>query len=253
MEPAAERQLTAKEFWEEWHELGQGLPAVVNAAQPMERCLAAALAEHAPVGQGDRVLELGCAPGRWLVHYARTYGAAVEGLEYTVEGVRQTEENLRITGTNGVVHCGDFWEWEPAEPYDLVLSLGFVEHFTDVDDAFARHLPLVRPGGLLAVSVPNFQGLNRALQRWFKPEWLELHNMDAMGYRVWARRAAANGLIVRFLGYVGGFDSDVIAFGSRPGRRLLGPLWRLRRVGLGDHVNAWWLSSCLLGVYERPA
>jgi SAM-dependent methyltransferase len=247
---ASDRELTEQRFWEDWHALGHGLS--VDLAQPMERGLARALAEHAPVRPGDRVLELGCAPGRWLVHYARTYGAAVEGLEYTEEGIRRTEENFRRTEIDGELHRGDFWDWTPTASYDLVLSLGFVEHFADVDRAFERHVQLVRPGGVVAVSVPNFQGVNRVLQRWFKAEWLELHNRDAMGAAGWARRAAAHGLETRFLGYVGGFDSDVIALSRRPGRRLLGPLWRLRRAGVGDRLNAWWLSACLLGVFERP-
>lgn len=248
---ASSRDLTTKAFWEEIYLAPIDLPARPSVEVPFERCLMRAFDCHAPVRPGQRLLEIGCAPGRWLVFFAERFGAAVEGLEYTELGARQTEENLRVCHVHGTVHHADFWSFEPDAAYDFVLSLGFIEHFDDVDAAFARHVPFIAPGGRLVLTVPNFQGLNVMLQRWCDPDWLALHNRDAMGHAGYVRRAAANGLEVERTCYVGGFDPDIISV-RRRGRRLIAPFWHLRHHGVGDHVNGPWLSSFLLMVFERP-
>lgn len=158
------QSLATREFWSETYLPAYSLPARPSSGVPFERCLGAVLEREAGVESGARMLELGCAPGRWMVFYAERFGARVEGLEYTEFGARQTERNLHACGVEGVVHEADFWAFEPEGRYDLVLSQGFIEHFTDVEAAFARHLGLLRPGGLLALEIPNYQGVNRRLQ-----------------------------------------------------------------------------------------
>lgn len=188
-----------------------------------------------------------------MVLYAERFGASVEGLEYTEFGTSQTEENLRACGVDGTVHHGDFWKFEPDQLYDLVLSLGFIEHFDDVEAAFARHLGLVRPGGRLALEVPNYQGLNRLLQRWCDPDWLKLHNMDAMGHRRYLGLAAQHGLERPSVRYFGGLDPAIISV-RRRGRYPIGALQRLREWGvLPDWLNSRWTSIGLLMVMRRPA
>jgi hypothetical protein len=132
----------------------------------------------------------------------------------------------------------------------MLLSLGFVEHFRDLDAVFARHRELVRPGGTVVVTVPNFQGLNRVVQRVCDPDWLELHNNAAMGVERLRDLGTRHGLEPRTGRYFGGFDPDVIST-RRRGRSLLAPAWRLRHAGVGDRANAWWLSSFLMVTYRR--
>jgi SAM-dependent methyltransferase len=153
---------------------------------------------------------------------------------------------------DGTVHQGDFWKFEPEELYDLVLSLGFIEHFDDVDAAFARHLALLRPGGRLVLEVPNFQGIGRLLQRWCDPDWLALHNMDAMGHQRYLKLAAQHGLDVLAVHYFGGFDSAHISV-RRHGKYPVGAISRFRQWGLfPDGVNSRWWSIGLLLVLRRP-
>lgn len=242
--------LARKSFWTHDYLPNVQLPWRPSKDLPFERCLMQALAASAPVEPDATVLELGCAPGRWMIFYHERFGARVTGIEYTTAGAELTRANLRAADISGVVHEIDFSEFAPGTGFDLVLSLGFIEHFPEVNDAFARHVRLVKPGGRLAVGVPNFQGINRVLQRWFDPAWLELHNLDAMGHRNYIERAARSDVSVVSVDYLGGFDPDVISTRVR-GRKLLAPLWHLRHRGRGDALNAWWLSSYLLMVFER--
>jgi SAM-dependent methyltransferase len=249
--PRLASHLTTSSFWEESYLPEYEVPSRPRSTVPFERCLVRALDELAPAAGDERVLELGCAPGRWLVHYAERYGALVEGVELAARGVEQTKRNFAACGVAGKVHAIDLLEFRPDHCFDLVLSLGVIEHFGDVDATFRRHADLVVPGGRLLIGVPNFQGINRALQRWCDDRWLALHNMRAMGTRGYARLARANGLAIAGMRYVGGFDPDLISQRKRR-FKLLGPFWRSRYKEHGDRLNAWWCSSYLLAAFTKP-
>src|SRR5579862_6625978 len=120
-----------------------------------ERCLARELGRHAPTDAGASVLEVGCAPAKWLVFYAERFGARVAGIEYSEKGAEISRANLQLAGIEGTIYHGDFFSVTPGL-FDLVLSLGFIEHFDDLDQAFDRHVTCVAEQGRLAIGVPNY-------------------------------------------------------------------------------------------------
>src|SRR5215213_6559543 len=123
------RNLAPSQFWDDDYLAGIDLPERPSPDYPYERALSAALAEHAPVAAGQTVLEIGCAPGRWLVWYGERFGAEVHGLERSTKGAVMTRANLDAAGLTGSVVEGDFFEEQPdLDPVDLVVSFGFIEH-----------------------------------------------------------------------------------------------------------------------------
>jgi SAM-dependent methyltransferase len=246
-EDTAPANLVDRSFWDEEFLGKLELPARPDPDMAFERCLGEALAEHAPAAPGQTVLEIGCAPGRWLVYFAERFGARVEGIEYGERGARLTRANLASAGIDGDVHECDFFE-APVREADVVLSLGFIEHFDDLDAVFRRHLDFLAPGGRLAIGVPNFKGFNRLLQRWGDPAHLRLHNLRAMRPALYRELADRHGVEVEWQGHLGGFDPIIIKPG-RPGSRLVTLVeGRWRRLRLADRVNHPWLSSYLLTV-----
>jgi SAM-dependent methyltransferase len=243
--------LAEKTFWEDEYFGDVSLPARPDPNMPFERCLAHDLAAHACVEPASKVLEIGCAPAKWLVFYAERFGATVEGIEYSAKGVELSRMNMSAAGVEGTVHEADFFEFEP-KPFDLVLSLGFIEHFDDVDRAFAQHVKFVGPRGRLAIGVPNYRGLNRVLQRWSDPAHLRLHNADAMEPSLYRRLAASHGLEVVHLGYLGGFDPIIVKLGRRSARPAIMLEAFYRRLRLADRLNHRLLSSYLLTVLRKP-
>ena len=244
--------LATKSFWEDTYLTGETAVARPSNEFGFDRALVRVLEQRASVPEGATLLEIGCAPAKWMAFYAERFGAKPDGIEYAAGGVELSRANLAACGVEGVVHHADFWEFEFEKPYDAVFSLGFIEHFDAVDDAFDRHIDLVAPGGILILGIPNFQGATRIAQRWSDPEWLALHNMKAMGHKRYVRRAEAAGLEVRSVDYFGGFDPDVISTRKR-GRKLLAPIWHLRQRTQREGPNASWLSSYLLMVFAKPA
>jgi len=252
--------IVEKEFWENdyyWSDVR--LPCRADPAVAFDRSLARALATHAPAARGERVVEVGCAPAKWLIFYAERFGARPSGIEYSAKGARLSRENLTAAGVVGEIHEADFFEAQPS-PHELVVSIGFVEHFDDPVGVLRRHLDFLAPGGRLAVGVPNFRGLNGALQWLADPAYLELHRRTAMTVRWHREFARAGGLELAHLGYLGGFDPSIIRLGARPlytpARAIPGAVTllerRFRALSIAERLEHRWLSSYLLAVYRKP-
>jgi SAM-dependent methyltransferase len=175
----------------------------------------------------------------------------VEGIEYTDVGASLSRLNLERAGVEGVIRQADFFDVPPSS-FDLVLSLGFIEHFDDLPRVFARHVAFTAPGGTLAIGVPNYRGLNRRLQQLTDASHLDLHNLDAMRPALYRELAAHHGLSVTFIGHIGGIDPIVIKLG----RRWLLPFLLLeglyRRLPFADRINHPLASSYMLVVMRRP-
>lgn len=63
-----------------------------------------------------------------------------------------------------------------AGRYDLVFSVGLIEHFPDKTDILQAHVQLARPGGVVLIYAPLDSPLNRELTQ-VVPEW------ENFGYR----------------------------------------------------------------------
>jgi SAM-dependent methyltransferase len=241
-----------KSFWEDEYLSAADLPARPDPTLPFERTLARELTVRAPVPRGGRVMEIGCAPGKWLVHYASRFDATVDGIEYGEKGVAATRANLEAAGARGEIEHADFFAVEPRPEYDLVLSLGFIEHFDDLGAVFERHVGWVAPGGLLAIGVPNYRGVNRIVQGFSDPAHLAMHNLDAMDPDLYRRLAPAHGLEVESIGHLGGFDPIIIKIGRSAVKPWIAAEGRWRRLRAADRIDHPLLSSYLLAVLRRP-
>ena len=249
-----------KSFWETgyyWADVA--LPCRADMGFAFDRSLAGALAAHAPSEPGETVLEVGCAPAKWLLFYAERFGARVSGIEYSEKGALISQQNLAAAGVSGEIQTGDFFEVEPTA-HQMVVSIGFIEHFNDPAKAMARHLDFVAPGGRLVVGVPNFRGLNGAVQWLARPDYLAIHNRAAMRPALYRDFARDHHLELLHLGYLGGFDPIIIGLNRgpllSPRRAIPGAITllegRFRRLSVADRLEHRWLSSYLLAVYRLP-
>jgi SAM-dependent methyltransferase len=254
------RNIVEKSFWEsDYYRANAPLPCRPEMEHVFDRSLAHALARYASVEPGQAVLEIGCAPGKWLIFYAERFGARVTGIEYSEKGVRLSRENLAAAAVAGEILHGDLFAVEPTQ-YDLVVSAGFIEHFDDLAATFTRHLEFVAPGGRLAIGVPNFRGVNRAVQRLAEPDYLALHNLAAMRPALYRDFARTHGLALEHLGHLGGLDPAIIRLSNGPlislGRAIPGAVTLLERglhaLGIAGRIEHRWLSSYLLAVYRVP-
>jgi SAM-dependent methyltransferase len=252
--PAARSDtLVEKEFWEtEYYWATVQPPIRPDLDMPFDRSMASALERLAPAGPDDRVLEVGCAPAKWLGFYGDRFGSHVEGIEYSEKGARLSQDNLDALGVSGVIHHDDFFTC-PVTEYDLVLSFGFIEHFDDLESVFARHVEFVRPGGRLVIGVPNFRGVNRVLQRWADPGYLALHNLRAIDSGFYRRAGERHGLTRLDQAYIGGPDPIIVKLGRRWVTPLVLAEARLRRLRALERADTPWTSPYLLTVFRTSA
>lgn len=135
--------------------------------------------------RGKTAVEVGSAPGEFLVRLHRRFGLVPHGIEYSEVGAELNRRVFSDAGVDpaGVIHA-DFFSPEVEarykESFDVVLSRGFIEHFDDPREAVRRHLGLLRPGGILLVSVPNLRGVNFAASWLLDREVLRMHNVGIM-------------------------------------------------------------------------
>lgn len=250
-------ELTEVQFWDEyWAKVK--LPVTIDDGFSWDRCLAKTLRDNVP-SSGGEVLEVGCAPGKWLAFMARQFGLVPSGVEYSDAGMNATLNNFRLLGLKtGEIRAGDFFNMKPTQRFDIVMSFGFIEHFTDVDEVVALHLEWLKPGGTLILGVPNFRGVNYALQKVLDNELLEKHNLDIMNLDYFHHLAKRFDLRPIFLDYIGSFEPALPI--SKPGvknlsqfvaKSIIKVAHSVRKLKAFDTLNSSLFSSYIVGIYTK--
>ncbi len=151
-EPATE------EFWERYFDR-QLEPSAIEARSRWD-CrrdkLGRLLLANLPTD--GRHLEAGCGAGQY-VFGLRLRGLNVEGVDYSEKVVRRIKELVPAAP----IRSGDVLALDAADgSYDSYLSFGVVEHRREGPEPFLTEARRVlRPGGVLALSVPYFGPVRR--------------------------------------------------------------------------------------------
>lgn len=244
----------------EWDAYWQGvrLPSVIVTGQSRVDDAILSFLRGAIPRAGARVLEIGGAPGQYLAALTETHEVDAHVLDYSEVGCLQTQKNFELLGRKVTVHRQDLFGDLDLGLFDLVFSLGFIEHFGDLDDVVARHARLVRPGGTLVIGCPNFRGLNGLFLSRLAPALMRQHNLETMDLARWDGFEARLGLQRVFRAYVGGLEPRIFVRSEREdvggrllllGAKVTARLARARALRELDHP---WLSQYMLGVYRRP-
>ena len=156
----------------DWEQAYDSWGAVDRAYSP--RRLVDVLRRWRPERPAPRVLELGCAPGRWLRWSERELGAEAHGVDLSHEGLRLTRSASPSVGA--VRASADRLPYADGA-FDLVISLGLLEHFEDPGPILRESYRVTRRGGLTIATTPNiargtFQGWH---WRTFDPANFEGH------------------------------------------------------------------------------
>jgi 2-polyprenyl-3-methyl-5-hydroxy-6-metoxy-1,4-benzoquinol methylase len=132
-------------------------------------------------GPGSRVLEVGCAPGKFLLWCALAKQARACGVEYAENSHRATVELFKAANAEADIRREDFMQttFEPGS-FDVVYSFGVIEHFDDPRPMVKKHVDMLRPGGTAIITVPHFgAGYGWLAQRMDRKNY-EIHNVSIM-------------------------------------------------------------------------
>jgi len=163
-------KLTEPDFWDEYRITGSKkypTPRTCRKDYEMLKLLHPFLEPK----RGGKFIEMGCGGSYLLPYYGKTYDFEIYGVDFSMDRLMQTHENLYAAGVPSRLKCCDLNnlpdEW--ADKFDVVYSHGVIEHFAEpgkILNAFAKCL---KPGGLMVTTVPHLKGfwgvLGRALNK----------------------------------------------------------------------------------------
>ncbi|MBT8633209.1 class I SAM-dependent methyltransferase [Polynucleobacter paneuropaeus] len=134
---------------------------------------------------GFRAIEIGSAPGKFMTKLADHFGVIPYGIEYTSVGAAANRVTFLDHGYDpeGVIEAdvlSPVFQAKYKGIFDIVISRGFIEHFSDPQDVLDAHMSLLKPGGVLLVMIPNLRGIYWIWTRIFNELQLPLHNLDIM-------------------------------------------------------------------------
>lgn len=263
--------LTSADYWDEqWS--GVSLPSLASRATQWgpEAAILDALDALVPLLPGKRVLEIGGAPGGHLAYLAKSHGVEPHMVDSSPVGCSMARRNFDLLGLSATINEGDLFR-APGDPasYDLVYSLGLLEHFVDFRSVIARHAELATPGGYIFIEVPWFVHVFRRFIGSWSPATLAAHNLSALDMNNWDAVVRDLGLASIAKVYAGGFEPNVAvslcpdpnvppsaAFLAACVRRLTWIRYHLYRVApacarLQTLDSRWW-SSVAYCVLRKP-
>ncbi len=151
---------------------------------------------------GETCFEVGCYPGNNLIYFAKEFGYSVSGIDISPRVHNQVPAHLETNGVQAEeLICQDFLTFEASKTYDLVFSIGFVEHFWNWEEIIVKHTELVNRGGTLIINCPNLTHLQYLLHRLLNPRVFETHFIEAMYLDRWYRILKENGMKPLYHGY----------------------------------------------------
>jgi 2-polyprenyl-3-methyl-5-hydroxy-6-metoxy-1,4-benzoquinol methylase len=121
----------------------------------------------------NNILDVGCGDGYFL-EVARNRGWNVFGTEYTNEAIGVCRSK-KIEIFKGELNYSNFNGIE----FDVVTSFEVIEHINNPKEVIDNILKLLRIGGALYFTTPNFNSINRRL---LKSDWLIIEYPEHLSY-----------------------------------------------------------------------
>lgn len=245
------RRLTTGDYWEGGYVAQSGLAPLridgfrnLGSRRIIEKIESLGL-------KNRKVLEVGAGNSAVLSYLARKYVREAEfsGLDYSERGCAMLARRAELEGANINVLHQDLFEPAPAllGKFDIVYSLGVVEHFSSLSAVLLAMKPLLSRDGRMLTIIPNMAGILGSLTRRYNRKVYELHNPHDLRSFVLGHVDA--GLEVESSGYLCSTSFGLLSscFGAKTDRGWTTYLWLSRLTKL------LWLVEDKLGELPRSA
>lgn len=206
--------------------------------------IARTLESHGKIGPDVYLVEVGCARSRVLPVLAKQLGLSVAGIDYSPNGCEQTKLMMTREGVSGEVWCSDIFSVPDSlkGKFDVVVSFGLVEHFSNTSEIVSALAGLLKPGGVILTSIPNMRGTTGFAQKMLNRGIYDIHVPLTPSQLRSAHEAA--GLRVIMADYFLSSNYGVVNIGE-PKRRS--PNWWAKKIVLALLVRV----SMVIWLIER--
>ena len=203
----------------------------------------------------DAIFEVGCFPGRYLHFLSKRWDAVANGIDF-VRDFGSMNQFFKSSETKvGQLIQGDFFQSTPQNQFDVVISIGFIEHFPDPLEVLIQQSKWVMDGGLMLVTVPNKRFFRIPFAFLFDQENQKAHVLKSMRISFFQEVARKQGWELMECRYVGGFNSKVHQPLNALQRLAYRPLKALikRLNPILKKYPSKWYSHTLVAVYRLPS
>jgi 2-polyprenyl-3-methyl-5-hydroxy-6-metoxy-1,4-benzoquinol methylase len=108
-----------------------------------------------------QLLDVGCATGH-LLFLAEKHGAKVIGVEVSDYAAQFARENFNLDIRIGPLESHKF----SPEIFDIILALEVIEHVPSPTRFLKEISRILKPGGIVAISTPNYRCARSLKERW---------------------------------------------------------------------------------------
>lgn len=212
------QRLTTEEYWDSLYDTAKAkIPEpkrfrFLRTVCYSERILWTNLfKKYLPKDKNLKALEVGSAPGDRLIKLHQLFGYTPYGVEYAKNGVDLNRKKFALYNIdpNNVIQA-DFFSDDFQQKYkayfDIVISRGFLEHFSNPKEVIQKHTNLLKPQGTLIIMIPNFRGFNKFLQSLFCKEIITMHNLSIMKKQEFSELFEGVDLQTLYCNYLGTFN-----------------------------------------------
>lgn len=114
------------------------------------------------VGRKGRLLEVGCNTG-FFCKVAQDLGWYPVGVEISKTMAKLAHDTYGVE-----TRAGDWSKMDYQEPFNAIYCSHVIEHIPNPRDWMARFKEVLVPGGIVCLSVPNMQSIDRKFKRGLK-------------------------------------------------------------------------------------
>jgi len=251
--------LTSPNNWNDYYR-GKHLDSLET--QGVKYYVLSILNEEVFSGKAKTIFELGCGASQILLLAAKK-GLEVSGIDFNKESIDSLFVYLQNKRTKvGKLICQDIYKYDCtplSNQYDIVISSGFIEHFSNPTEVIRKWQIILKPGGKMICMIPNFLSINAEilkkydLDSWKRHKIITPKQLDEMHVIV--------GLEVNKAAiYVGKFDQDMLIPWKRIFKRFPMFIYRLLRYSITtisfiisliikDKVR--YFNPMIYGIYEK--
>lgn len=200
------------------------------------------------------LVEIGGYPGRYLAYLADRYKCVPTSVDFNSDCSKLEELFKAFQIPEYHILQEDIFSFTITRQYDVVISLGFIEHFEDFDAVLDIHAKLLKQGGTMLVMVPNMRYLRKWYGKLLDNENLKAHNLKCMSKKVFNQFQRRNNLEEIYLEYWGGFAFNVhhrLNFVENLFYQPIRRFFKLINPFLSRYPSKYY-SSSLIGIYKKP-
>jgi SAM-dependent methyltransferase len=148
------------------------------------------------------LLDVGCATGSFLANMRHLPGWHVQGVEISDYAANVARQNFGLEVYVGALEQAAF----PSESFDVVTLWDVLEHLHDPSASLAEIWRILRPGGIVAIRVPNLDSWDARLFGRYWAGW------DAPRHLYVFSLSTIRAMLERHKFFLQGIDSNIGAY-----------------------------------------